>query len=379
MNHSRITQPLPGFFDALYGDSTQSLHIVLWKRSNRQSQWIPLRALDGIVDKFLIGQSYPDLYFGVGLHSQLPENPETNRGGAASVAALPSLWFDLDVACGTHINTDLPTRAEATAFIEKLPFGLPSIRVDTGGGYHLYWLFREMWLLESPAERQEASNLSYRFQQTIRELGSREGWKLDITADLSRVLRVPGSLNTKSTPYQKVRVEQMDTKLRYNPQDFEPYLLEDAPLPSAIQPRILDHICGDISLGSMLEECSWLKHCQRDAAALPEPEWFAMLVLMAKCHDGEKWAHVLSSPYPTYSESETAAKFQHAGRYSNAYSCRKVSALTGGEYCRTCRYWGMIGNPLEIEAQRSLESELQTLRSILKSRGKDGIDERACG
>jgi hypothetical protein len=160
----------PGFFDALYGDSTQNLHIVLWKRSNRQSQWIPLRALDGIVDKFLIGQSYPDLYFGVGLHSRLPETPETNRGGAASVAALSCLWFDLDVACGNHINTDLPTRAEATAFTDKLPFGLPSMVVDTGGGYHLYWLFREMWLLESPAEKQEASNLSYRFQQTIREL-----------------------------------------------------------------------------------------------------------------------------------------------------------------------------------------------------------------
>ncbi|MCP5028753.1 MAG: hypothetical protein GY929_20965, partial [Actinomycetia bacterium] len=108
------------------------------------------------------------------------------RGGNASAVALPAAWVDLDVAGPHHRATGLPPdRDAALALLEAVPLA-PSIVVATGGGFHVYWLFRQLWHLGADAER-DAAALVAAVQDAVRRRAAEHGWKVDPTADLARV------------------------------------------------------------------------------------------------------------------------------------------------------------------------------------------------
>jgi hypothetical protein len=62
----------------------------------------------------------------------------------------------------------------------------------------------------------------------------------------------------------------------------------------------------------ILDGCAWMRHCQDDAVTLPEPEWYRMLTVVARCEDAERWAHDLSRAHPKYSRRETQRKLKQA-------------------------------------------------------------------
>ena len=74
--------------------------------------------------------------------------------------------MDIDIQGGVHKEKDLPTKEQALAFLNEIPFK-PSIIVWSGGGYQPYWLFKEPWSFDNKEERQKAKRLSERFQLTI--------------------------------------------------------------------------------------------------------------------------------------------------------------------------------------------------------------------
>jgi hypothetical protein len=70
--------------------------------------------------------------------------------------------------------------------------------VDSGGGWHCYWLLDEPHVLRNEADRKDAGELQGRF---VLGIGGDGGAK-----DLARVLRLPGTLNAKYEPARKVEV-----------------------------------------------------------------------------------------------------------------------------------------------------------------------------
>ena len=110
---------------------------------------------------------------------------------------MPGVWADIDIAGAAHKAQDLPP-GEADAIALANAVGLaPSIFVRSGFGLQVYWLFREPFVIESDAERQRLKSLSRRFQHSLRLQAKARGWALDPTADLCRVLRIPGTFNRK--------------------------------------------------------------------------------------------------------------------------------------------------------------------------------------
>lgn len=92
-------------------------------------------------------------------------------------------------------------------------------------------------------------------------------------------------------------------------------------------------------------DCPWVKHCVDDAAKLPEPEWYALLTLLAGCKDGEEYALEWSAPHPEFSEEKTLAKFRHAQQAPGARTCRSIGETFGDEYCKTCKYGDRLLSP----------------------------------
>lgn len=133
-----------------------------------------------------------DLYFGVHPLSYIPQ---TNAGGTPTdatqvrgrtehVAAVGGLYADFDAG----EDGDMEALLER---IENLP-QRPSAIINTGGGYHAYWLLTEERVTASPEERAHAKWIQ---REWVRYVGADLG-----AVDLARVLRIPGTRNYKYHP-----------------------------------------------------------------------------------------------------------------------------------------------------------------------------------
>jgi len=206
------------FLRSLYPDEELPGKLVLWTLPNKQSHWFgsaeaAAEALD----------HEHDWFFGACLQGKKPK-ANGSRGTAASVAAIPGWWADVDWTSDASPKQRFATREDALLWVRTLPLQ-PSIIVDSGHGLHLYWLFRELWIVESAEERQVAASASTGWQGWLRISASAAGATLDSTADLARVLRVPGTWNLKQAPVPVSVVEFSER--RYNPSDFEEYALNN--------------------------------------------------------------------------------------------------------------------------------------------------------
>jgi hypothetical protein len=117
----------------------------------------------------------------------LPKPPERVRGGNAEIVAINALYAEFDAK---HYGS----KEAALAHIEALPIP-PAVLVDSGGGYHGYWTFPKP-VRVTDANREDLRRLQARWNAYV---GGDPQAK-----DLARVLRLPGTLNTKYDPPRPV-------------------------------------------------------------------------------------------------------------------------------------------------------------------------------
>jgi hypothetical protein len=283
-------------------------------------------------------------YVGMGLRQGTCR--PVGRGSSDDVGAIGGLWVELDHAGGVHTATNLPTPFQLMKFIESLPFQF-SLLIDSTGGFHGHVLFKELWILDSPTERAAAALLLRRLQRTVQIGASARAWKVDSTADLARVLRPAGTFNYKSGTPQLVTIAE-DTGIRYNPSDLAdaPWLAE---IVDTYMPPVGSGDFADAHLDRAVSGCAWLAHCRDDAKTLSEPEWYAMLGIVGRCVDGNQHVHAWSAPYPTYDQTETTKKFQHALKAAGPATCNRIRYDLGGEpSCANCVHWGQIASPIVL-------------------------------
>ncbi len=350
-------QAIRQFIERVHGPEPSGW-LILWTRQDKATRAFDLGregALEQAVEHCAAKASRFDVYAAVGLQQERPVN--TSRGAELGVSALPGFWADVDIAGAAHKAEALPpTEQDARSLIDTV--GLePSLVVHSGFGLQPYWLFREPYQIESNDERQRLKSLSTRFQLNLRLRANVRGWTIDPTADLCRVLRVPGTFNHKvDGDIRMVTAEYADRA--YNLGDFEE-LLAGVEYPGEggreTQPA-LD--LPPAKLPPILDGCVWMRHCRNDAAGLAEPEWYRMLTVVARCEDAERWAHELSRAYPKYSRRETQQKLKQASSDKVApVTCAYVqSDLNGDRFCGECLFRGNINSPIAIGRIEGMEA-----------------------
>jgi predicted P-loop ATPase len=131
-----------------------------------------------------------DLYFGVNPATSIPEKddegnpvkPEYARSRNDCVAAVNALYSE-------HDAKDFDgSKERALAHVKALP-AQPSVTIDSGGGYHSYWLLNEPFIIRDDEDREYIADIQRRWVEFV---GSDDGAK-----DLARILRVPGTRNSK--------------------------------------------------------------------------------------------------------------------------------------------------------------------------------------
>lgn len=137
-----------------------------------------------------------DIYYGVCSQSRRPQNGL--RGSAETICVMPGLWADIDIKGGAHSNECLPGSVEeADSFLEELGVE-PTVKIHSGHGLQVYWKFVDPFIVISGSDLTRANTLTKRWAKTLGLLGEKYGWKLDSVHDLSRIFRVPGTVNRKN-------------------------------------------------------------------------------------------------------------------------------------------------------------------------------------
>jgi putative DNA primase/helicase len=217
------------FLTALYGAELDELsRILLWTAPAKTSFYARIPA-EIVRHVERIGQRQ-NIYFGCGLVPRNMGNYE--RAKAREIRGIPGVWADIDIINPkAHNKQALPaTLEEAAAMADGLPLP-PTLIVLSGHGIQPWWLFKEPWLFSGDdgggAERARAQDVLSGWQTMLKTALAARGWEHDATHDLSRVLRLPGTYNIKDPDDIKpVEVTAWDDSRRYNPDDFEGYLLD---------------------------------------------------------------------------------------------------------------------------------------------------------
>jgi len=132
------------------------------------------------------------------------------RTTASNVSLGTTVWADVD-------SKDFQGgKDEAWSRVSSLkPF--PSIVVDTGNGFHLYWLLSGLF---------DANDVS----AICRRVGVWVGG--DQVFDKARILRLPGTMNWKEQRNPKMaRIIHFDDSVRYTLDDFDHYPVVNHPVP----------------------------------------------------------------------------------------------------------------------------------------------------
>jgi putative DNA primase/helicase len=106
----------------------------------------------------------------------------------------------------------------------------PHAIICSGGGYHVYWLLREPFLIHNDTDRERIGKIQAGWVDLV---GGDTGAK-----DLARVLRVPGTLNNKYNPARPVKLEMFDSDFdRYELAELAGYLPQEQPTAPQMPPE----------------------------------------------------------------------------------------------------------------------------------------------
>jgi hypothetical protein len=129
------------------------------------------------------------------------------KGSAASAALVPVLWVDVDC------DGDQPKRDRELAKLREFDPAL-SIIVDSGGGWHGYWLLDESFQLDTDDNKQRIAQMLHGL---FRVLDGDEAYVKSVAS----VMRLPDSINTKPDRNgATVSILELNPNRRYTLESF---------------------------------------------------------------------------------------------------------------------------------------------------------------
>lgn len=355
--------PAAQFFQALFLEAPGG-QVVLWEKQGKSSRAFDVDELEAAAARASEWAATRDVYVERGLQQEPPVSGA--RGTAAGVAFVGGLFADIDTLEGAHAATKLPATAdEALGLIQEAGLPVPTLTVHTGGGVHAHWLFDAPATLTTEEERTAAKALSEAWQRKLRAPFTARGYKLDSTADLCRLVRIPGTLNHKEpTAPKPVRV--LSTGPRITLAQARELVADKLKGPTRTRKPASGGIAGRLAeerrkklaeqskrpeIASILAGCAFMERADAEADQLTEPEWYAALSIVGRCRDGERLAHEMSSPHQGYLEAETAAKLKHALEDAGPALCSRIAGELACAACQRCPFFGTITSPISLGHQ----------------------------
>ena len=324
--------------------------------------------------------------------------PNSIRGCAASVTALPALWAVLpwgnELAPGARRpapagpgfdRTPLlpPGRREALGLLEAVrrqPSLIIAIhsgatrggRRDLGsaGVIYAFWLLRRPWLFDpedpSDTERTAATALQARVQGAVARLAAERGWQLGATGaavDLAAAFPLPGFPTGDRARGPRAVLESfplLPGDARYRRRDFaslpeppapdpQPWRAVMAPPAGAARRR------RTFAFPPIAEGCSWIRACRAERANLSQEQLANAVRLLIWCTapgaDAGELVHELYRGHPGYHRLDVDRLLARELRATvEPITCTRIGREPGvvERHCSKCPHFGRIEAPVEL-------------------------------
>lgn len=126
---------------------------------------------------------------------------------------------------------------------------------------------------------------------------------------------------------------------------------------------------------SRIMSCKFMEHCDRDRAALSEPEWYAAISNLAPESGGIDLIHSISTGHPGYSPKKTDTKIFHSLRDGGPATCERIKTMYDcGKNCGVKSPIVLAQGQGETEGQKPDYSTLNLPSSLELSRLEIRVD-----
>jgi hypothetical protein len=294
-----------------------------------------------------------------------------------------AFWLDPDA------GKDKPYRDQDAALEALADFcrasGLPApIVLTSGSGLHVYWPLQHMLDPETWT----------RYARGLKNLCAKLGLHADPTrtADISSVLRTPGTHNRKGGVARVVEcdprfleiepypIERFEILLEYADVERPAKRANAAPLVfSKLPERLRGRRTHRAKLAEALtafhetadglliaEHCEQVRALRDSKGCLPEPRWYAALGVLAFCEDGDALAHEWSSGDARYTEIETQERLDRARTLTGATTCEHFHSLNRNP-CEGCKHWGKIKSPIVLGKFQAADAQADASAAAIAS------------
>lgn len=236
-----------------------------------------------------------------------------------------AFWFDIDCGADQPYASKQAGIQALKKFLSDTGLPAPTHVVDSGGGLHVYWA------TDTDFPKQKWQQIAERLKRLAIAAEFKADYKC--TADIARVLRPAGTLNTKYESPREVKAlgsprppvgakpfltallhacEQFEVSAKSTPSnDSRPEWLRDGEYASDLTPDAFQQGVGytppDAEL--MASKCQMLGRMRETKGAdQTYLEWFYSLTLLEKSQQGESICHEWSQGYEHYDPADCDSK-----------------------------------------------------------------------
>ena len=302
-----------------------------------------------------IDQSSTNTYFAVSSFKDSTSRKQTN------VSEIKSFFLDIDIRSDPEklaTKQAYADKAEALSivrkFIDDTGLPLPAV-VDSGGGWHLYWILDTALTLE---KWQPIADL-------FKQLCLKSDLHIDprVPADSARVLRVVGTNNTKYGVEAKflegvripnpIALTQFESPLRATCAERGISEIIRKPKVKFEMDATTAHLAGNkakkfstIAIKSLKGEgCMQIKNMLEKPNSVHYDVWCAGLSIANMCDDGDVAIHKLSRGHDGYTFEATEDK---ALEFNNGPRTCGWFLENFPRNCEGCKHVGQIATPLKL-------------------------------
>lgn len=168
------------------------------------------------------------------------------RGGDVLSRMLPGYAADIDLPSPARKHTKamplVPDIESGFLIVEQSGLPQPTLWINSGWGLYPWWIFNQPLDLTDADNMAQAKNISDKFQSTLGRWADRFGWDYGTgVKDMSRVLRIPGTVNRKVEGDHRM-CQVMPEVSSYEYYDFDEFAsavltaYDSAPVPVSFKP-----------------------------------------------------------------------------------------------------------------------------------------------
>jgi hypothetical protein len=297
----------------------------------------------------------------------MAERKNDKSGTKENILQTYTKWCEIDA---TSYDNDKERALKRIQELQNLSgFPAPSVVNSTGHGYHLIWRLEEPFEIKNYAKMEREIE---RFEITLKGLMDfcNEEKQKDVNvAELSRILRVPGTFNIKEISPLPVETISFHKEYIYSNDIFLDFLERGKKVKNISAERFKTKQGTGIiperydGIDDVLE-CQFLKYAKDHGKDLIEPLWYDLITVLTPYKGGKEKIHELSRDY--YKDSQRKYDYHNTEKKIN----QVIASSPGPHLCSTIAHNGFVCPEIDTCFANSPAS---LGRSFEKIKIKDGV------